>query len=117
MSVIERLKAVRHALNVTQKIFAKSIFISNSHYACLESGHRTIKDSVLDSVNKIYNVNKEWLLTGKGEMFDAAPPDIKLEELTGIFKQLNEHFQRYILEQAKNLEKIQKNENNSVNKM
>jgi len=110
MSIIERLKAVRHTLNVSQKVFAKNIFISTSYYACIESGHRKIKDSILDSISKIYNVDKNWLLTGKGGMFAADPPDVKLDELTGIFKRLNEHFQGYILDQVRNLDKIQKNE-------
>lgn len=110
MSVIERLKTVRHTLNVSQKIFAKSIFMSTSYYACLESGHRKIKESVLDSVSKVYNVNKIWLLTGKGKIFDEDPPDVKLEELIGIFKRLNIHFQNYILDQVKHLEKIQEKE-------
>jgi len=110
MSIIDRLKAIRHTLNLSQKVFAKGIFISTSHYACLETGHRKIKDSILDSVSKIYNVDKEWLLTGKGEMFDSAPPDVKLDELVVIFKRLNTHFQGYLLEQAKSLEKTQKNE-------
>ena len=77
MSTIERLKAVRHTLNVSQKVFAQNIFISTSYYACIESGHRKIKDSILDSVSKIYNVNKNWLLTGKGGMFDTEPPDVR----------------------------------------
>ena len=113
MSVTERLKVVRHSLNVTQKIFAKSIFVSLSNYACLESGHRKIKDTILDSVSKIHNVSKEWLLTGKGKMYEAAPPDLKLEELIEIFKRLNGHFQEYVLEQVRNLDKIQKNEDKS----
>ena len=110
MSVIERLKAVRQALNVSQKVFAKSIFISTSYYACMETGHRKIKTSILDSISKIYNVNQEWLLTGKGGMFDTEPPDVKLEELIDIFKRLNGHFQGYILDQIRNLEKIQEKE-------
>jgi len=110
MSVIERLKAVRQALNVSQKVFAKSIFISTSYYACIETGHRKVKASVLDLINKIYNVNREWLLTGKGGMFDSEPPDVKLEELIDIFKRLNGHFQQYILDQVRNLEKIQEKE-------
>jgi len=110
MSVIERLKVVRHTLEVSQKVFAKSIFVSTSHYACLESGHRKIKDTILDSISKIYKVNKEWLLTGKGGMFDSEPPDAKLEELISIYKRLNRHFQGYILDQVKHLESIQKKE-------
>ena len=111
MTVIQRLKAVRQTLNISQKVLAKSIFMSTSNYACLESGHRNIKETVLDSISKVYNVNKEWLLTGKGKMFDAEPPDVKLEELITIFKRLNGHFRGYILDQMKHLDKIQKNEN------
>jgi transcriptional regulator with XRE-family HTH domain len=110
MTVVERLKAARHTLNIPQKVFAKNIFMSTSNYACLESGHRKIKDTVLDSISKVYNVNKDWLLTGKGKMFDAEPPDVKLEELTSIFKRLNVHFQGYILDQVRYLEKAQKKE-------
>ncbi|MDR0456626.1 MAG: helix-turn-helix domain-containing protein [Treponema sp.] len=75
MSVIERLKAVRHTLNVSQKVFAKSIFISTSYYACIESGHRNIKNVILDCVSKIYNVNKEWLLTPEFKQQVQRRPD------------------------------------------
>jgi len=69
-----------------------------------------VKNTLLDSISKIHNVNKEWLVSGKGNMFDAVPPDVKLEELTDIFKQLNDYFQGYILDQVRSLEKIQKKE-------
>jgi transcriptional regulator with XRE-family HTH domain len=110
MPVIERLRAVRKTLNVSQKVFAKSIFVSTSHYACMETGHRKIKASILDSITKIYNVNREWLATGKGGMFDSEPPDVKLEELIGIFKRLNGHFKQFILDQVKKKKKIQEKE-------
>ena len=106
----ERLKMVRQTLNLTQKNFAKSVFISTSHYTLIETGNRTIKDSFLDSLCKIYNVNKDWLVTGQGDMFLNEPPDVKLEELMDIFKRLNGHFQGYILDQVRNLEKFQKKE-------
>jgi len=116
MSVMERLKAVRKILDVSQKVFAKSIFMSTSNYACLESGHRKIKETILDSISKVYNINKDWLLTGKGEIFYTEPPDVKLEELINIFKRLNGHFQEYILDQVRSLEKIQEKESRKRNK-
>ena len=106
----ERLKMVRQTLNLTQKIFARSVFISTSFYTLIETGNRKIKDSFLDSVCKIYNVNKNWLKTGQGSIFINEPPDVKLEELIGIFKQLNGHFQGYILDQVRKLEKLQKSD-------
>jgi transcriptional regulator with XRE-family HTH domain len=110
MTVEERLKAVRHTLDLSQKVFAKGIFISTSHLACLETGRRRIKDTILDSISKAYNVNREWLKSGKGEMFDAEPPDSKLEELIDIYKRLNGYFQAYILDHIKRLEALQKRE-------
>ena len=101
---------LRKTLNLTQKAFAASIFISTSHYTLIETGKRKIKGSFLDSICKIYNVNKDWLTSGQGIMFNNEPPDVKLEELVGIFKRLNGHFQGYILDQVKNLEKLQKKE-------
>ena len=65
---------------------------------------------IFDSISKVYNVNKTCLLTGKGGMFDAEPPDVKLEELIGIFKRLNGHFQEYIIDQMKHLEALQRKE-------
>jgi transcriptional regulator with XRE-family HTH domain len=103
----ERLKAVRKTLNLTQKSFAKGIFISTSYYAGIEAGHRQVLDKTIDSICKVYNVNKGWVLTGKGGMFDTAPPDVRLQELIDIYERLNPHFQGYIIDQIRNLEKIQ----------
>jgi transcriptional regulator with XRE-family HTH domain len=110
MLINDRLKAIRKSLNVSQRIFAKGIFISTSYYAGIETGHRQVNNRIVDLISKVYNANKGWILNGQGEMFSAPPPDLRLEELTDIFGRLNNHFQGYILEQVKNLEKIQENE-------
>jgi transcriptional regulator with XRE-family HTH domain len=102
-----RLKTIRETLNLTQKSFAKSIFISTSYYANIEAGHRQVFDKIIDSVCKVYNVNKNWILTGKGQMFSENPPDIRLQEMIDIYQRLNGHFQGYILDQIRALDKIQ----------
>jgi hypothetical protein len=48
-------------------------------------------------------------MTGKGGMFDTAPPNVRLQELIDIYQRLNPHFQGYIIDQIRNLEKIQDN--------
>jgi transcriptional regulator with XRE-family HTH domain len=110
MVLNDRLKTIRKTLSVSQKIFARGIFISTSYYAGIETGHRQVNDRIVDLVCKIYNVNKDWILTGRGDIFDSPPPDVRLKELMDIFKRLNGHFQGYILDQIRNLEKIQENE-------
>ena len=64
-------------------------------------------DKIIDSVCKVYNVNKNWILTGKGEIFSENPPDIRLQEMIDIYQRLNPHFQGYILEQIRALDRIQ----------
>jgi transcriptional regulator with XRE-family HTH domain len=110
MLIKERLKAIRQTLNVSQKIFAKSIFISTSYYAGIETGHRQVNSRIVNLICKVYNVNEDWILNEKGEMFDSAPPDVKLTELIDIFKKLNGFFKGYILHHIRELEKIQDNE-------
>jgi transcriptional regulator with XRE-family HTH domain len=110
MMLNERLKIIRKTLNLTQKSFAKSIFISTSYYANIESGQRQVFEKIIDSVCKVYNANKDWVLTGKGEIFNTKPPDVRLQELIDIYRQLNPHFQGYIIRHIRNLKKIQDNE-------
>ena len=109
-SINDRLKLIRKTLNVTQKTLAKGIFISTSYYAGLELGHRRVTDRMIDLLCTVYHVNRDWILTGQGGMFDNPPPDMRLEELIQIFTKLNGFFKDYILDHIKKLEKVQKEE-------
>ncbi|MDR1596240.1 MAG: XRE family transcriptional regulator, partial [Treponema sp.] len=61
---------------------------------------------IIELVSSIYGVNKVWLRTGKGQMFDKKI-DNQLEEMTILFNQLNPHFKGYVLGQIKQLVKLQ----------
>lgn len=84
MEIFERLKYIRKTLNLTQKNFAKEIGMSRSGYSQIETGDRPISDRLIKSICMAFNVNENWLRTGKGEMF------IKVED--SIFKQLSEKY-------------------------
>jgi len=53
-------------------------------------------------------LSKEWLKTGKGEMFLKSMTEIKLEYLAGVFAELDELLQDYLIKQANELLEIQK---------
>jgi transcriptional regulator with XRE-family HTH domain len=103
----ERLKAVRTALKLSQKDFAQTICISQSFYARLEQGIMQLNDRIIELVCYKYGVRKEYLKTGKGEMF-VDKPDKQLRQLEQIYNELNGIFQDYLLVQAKELLKVQK---------
>jgi len=106
-SVRERVKEVRNTLNVSQRDFAKRVFISQSLLGDIELGKRNINDRTIQLITTEFNINKDWLLTGKGQMFIAEPPDLQYEKLLSIFNQLDKPLRDYLLEQSKGLLKIQ----------
>ncbi|MDR0526740.1 MAG: helix-turn-helix domain-containing protein [Spirochaetaceae bacterium] len=107
-SIPERLKAIRAALKLSQRAFAKGVFVSQGYFADIETGNRAISERIIHLISVVYKVNKEWLKTGNGEMFTTSMTEVKLEHLSGIFYELDELLQDYLIKQADELLAIQK---------
>jgi len=105
----DRVKTLRKALKLSQEEFGKRIYVSQSLLTEIESGNRKINNRTIQLIVSEYNINKDWLLTGNGDMRSAPPPDIKKEQLIKIFNELDSLLQDYLLLQSKELLKIQKN--------
>ena len=106
--VRERIKLIRNTLNISQRDFAKQIYISQALLGEIELGNRNVNDRTIQLISTEFNINKNWLLTGEGEMFDAPPPDLQLEKLIGIFNQLDGKLRDYLIDQSVGLLEIQK---------
>ena len=106
-SINERLKAVREYLKLSQRAFSKGIFMEQSSYARIEQGKTNLRESNIELLYYKYNVNRTYIKDGKGKMFSSNPPDVKLEQLNQIFNELNSSFQDLLINQAKELLKIQ----------
>lgn len=65
----ERLKKLRKELDMTQQEFAEGIGIKRNTIATYESGRNEPIDAVISLICTKYNVNENWLRTGKGDMF------------------------------------------------
>ena len=114
VSINVRIKAVRKALGLSQRAFCRGIFLSQGFYAQIESGIKKANERIYELISDKYNVNKDWLLTGKGEMFSGPAPDIELEQLIEIYKELDPLFREYITLQIKQLLSVQKRSGGSV---
>jgi len=106
--VRKRIKQVRQTLNISQRDFAKRVYISQTLLGDIELGNRNVNDRTIQLISIEFNVNKDWLITGNGEMFSAPPVDLQLENLVEIFNQLDNGLRDYLLDQSKGLLKIQK---------
>ncbi len=71
----ERIKKVRKALDLTQQEFAERIGMKRNSIALIENGRNT-SDQTVFAICREFNVNEEWLRTGAGEMFKAAPSSV-----------------------------------------
>ena len=71
MTLGERIKKARKALDLTQQKFADQIGTTQNALTGYETGRRNPSSSVINNICKTFDVNEEWLRTGKGEMFNA----------------------------------------------
>lgn len=99
----ERLLILRKDLKLTQIEFAKRIQISRSHLSGMENGTRKFTERVICDICREFNINREWLENGTGEMyidllpeleeFNNADPDV--QEMVRLYMQLDDVTKAY----------------------
>lgn len=65
---MNRLLFFRKSLSLTQKEIANTLGITQSAYSALESGRNTLTDRNAELLSNKFKINKEWLLTGFGDI-------------------------------------------------
>jgi transcriptional regulator with XRE-family HTH domain len=106
MTINERIKELRNTLKLSQRAFAKAIYVSNGYLAGIELGHNEVKDRLIHLISSAFSVNKHWLLTGEGRMFNSTPKE-KLERITSLFNELYPEYQDFVLRQIDELIELQ----------
>ncbi len=78
-----RIGELVNALGITKVAFAKRISVDQSYVTQLIKGKRSPSERLVESICREFNVSREWLETGEGEMFDV----VKAAELDRIAAQ------------------------------
>jgi transcriptional regulator with XRE-family HTH domain len=104
----ERIKELRTSLKLSQRQFARRIFVSQTLVNEIELGKREINIRILHLISYRFNVSIEWLKNGEGDMFLNAYSDARLDHIIEIFHKLDKPLQDYLLVQSKELLKIQR---------
>ena len=93
-----RLKQLRKALNFTQQEFADRLKIKRNTVATYETGKSNPSDAAVSLICREFNVNEEWLRTGAGEMFKAAPSSVldALAEQYGLTNAAYVMFEKFV---------------------
>ena len=106
MTINERIREVRSTLKLSQRAFAKAVYVSNGYLADIELGNNEVKDRLIHLISSAFSVNKHWLLTGEGRMFNSTQEE-KLERITALFNELYPEFQDFVLRQIDELIELQ----------
>lgn len=71
----KRVKEIRSLIGLNQTDFGKKIGVSRDTIANIEGERIDLKDVLLKSIAREFNVNETWLRTGDGEMFITLPEE------------------------------------------
>lgn len=65
----DNLKRIRKELDISAQKMADKLGVSQGSIAQYESGKREPNYNFISRLNEIYNVNLNWFVSGKGNMF------------------------------------------------
>lgn len=79
----DRISALIKKLKITRLQFGKDVGLTSSSVSKLCQNDTTPAPSTIKSICRTYNVNEEWLTTGKGEIFAELPEETELGYILG----------------------------------
>lgn len=73
----ERIRQVMESQHMTQQTFAQFIGISPAALSSIFNGRTNATLNTVEAIkSKLPSLNSDWLLFGKGKMYDDAPDDV-----------------------------------------
>lgn len=103
----QRFKELRKALRKNQSEFAESLGLSKSFIAQIEIGDKIPSDRTLNDICRIHNVNKTWLETGEGNMFNELSWEDEVSSIVAnLFEEKDEDDRIFKTELIKYISKM-----------
>lgn len=93
----DRIKTVRESNNLTQKEFAERLGVKAGTVTSYECGYRIPTDAIITAISKEFNINKEWLINGSGEMKVPATREREIGRIVGELYKLDDESFKYKL--------------------
>ena len=100
----DRLKQLRKTLGLTQQAFADKLGIKRNTVGQWECGINPLTDQTIFSICREFDVNKEWLCTGEGEMFVIRSDDEEIAAFLGdVLSEEGETYKKQLILALANL--------------
>ena len=99
----ERIVQLRKELKLSQSAFADKIGLSRNFIGLVECGERNLSDRTISDICDAFNVNKEWILNGTGDVFKKRTRNQEIGAFANeVMKDVDSSFKkRFILALSK----------------
>ena len=104
MNINSNLIDIRKKLGLNQIEFADKLETSQNLISKYEQGKVELPFKIINNLNKVFNININWLLTGNGSMFESEVGNINKsfqEELINDIQKLSPKKQEYYYHRIK----------------
>lgn len=108
MSIASRLKQARKSRGYTQEKLANELNVSRGVISNIEYEKAEPQKLVINAICEVLKINKNWLITGQGNMENNPNPEMNntlLSEIYNSAKNLSKEEQDYILDMIKTFQK------------
>lgn len=109
----DRLKILLKELNISQRQFAMKIDLDPAYFSRILKGTATPPKRILLLIESVFNVNKQWLEEGKGEIFSNHGLSLAKKQILETIETLSDEqiqvvsaFIKYIFEEQERQSKI-----------
>ena len=92
-----RIKLLRKDLKLTQKEFGDAIKVSNSNISNIENGSVNLTDRNIYEICSKFNVNKDWLKHGIGDVYIDLNKEDEIKNIINEFIDDNNAVKKDIL--------------------
>ena len=75
-----RIKSIRLNEKLTQEEFGSKLNMSRDKIFNIESGRKIIKSDDIEKVCSTFNINEEWMISGKGNMYKTSDKSKKISD-------------------------------------
>lgn len=110
MKINDRVRLLREELKIGLRAFARQLGYTHATLSTIESGKSVVTDRLIASICAKFNVNEDWLRTGKGDMFlpktaQTDEADVVTDFLQSVIDDLSEKNRAIVLRVIRNLKR------------
>lgn len=106
--ICDRLKILLKELNISQRQFAMKINLDAGYFSKIIRGKVNPPDRILLLIENVFNVNRDWLKNGQGEIFSNQGLSLAKKQVLESIESLNDEqvnavssFIKYLTENSK----------------